>query len=79
MKTTLRENTQSKIPFVIAIFQLLAVFGLASGYPYFWENTCLPEEAIFGSEIMVWATLISPVVVLVLIAWLLVSFFRRSR
>lgn len=79
VKIALRENTQSKILFVIAIFQLVSIFGLVSGYLYFWEKTRLPEAAIFESEIMVWATLLSPVVVLVIIAWLLWSFFRRHR
>lgn len=74
-----RENTQSRILFVIAIFQLLSVFGLISGYLYFWEKTPLPDAALYESELMVWATLLSPVVVLVLIAWLLWDFFRRHR
>ncbi len=79
LKIALRENTQSKILFVIAIFQLLSVFGLASSYLYFWEETRLPEAAIFGSEITVWITLLSPIAVLVLISWLLIGFLRRSR
>jgi hypothetical protein len=79
VKIALRENTQSKILFVIALFQLLSVFGLVSSYLYFWEETRLPESVIFDSEIMVWATLMSPIVVLGLIVWLLVTFLRRHR
>ena len=79
VKIALRENTQSKILFVIALFQLLSVFGLASSYMYFWEHTRLPEAVIFDSEIMVWVTLVSPMVVLVIITWLLLDFLRRHR
>lgn len=79
VKIALRETTQSKILFVIAIFQLVSIFGLVSGYLYFWEKTPLPEAAIFDSPVMVWATILSSIAVLIIIAWLLVSFFRRHR
>jgi hypothetical protein len=79
VKIATRENTQSRILFVIAIFQLLSVFGLISGYLYFWEVTPLPDAAIYNSDWMVWTVLVSPVIILVLIWWLLWSFFRRHR
>jgi hypothetical protein len=79
VKIATRENTQSRILFIIAIFQLLSVFGLISGYLYFWEVTPLPDAAIYNSDWMVWAVLVSPVIILVLIWWLLWSFFRRHR
>ena len=43
------------------------------------EKTPLPEEVVFNSPIMVWGTLLSPIVVIALIAWLLFEFFRRHR
>lgn len=79
VKIVARETTQSRILFVIALFQLLSIFGLVSGYLWFWEKTRLPEELIYRSEALVWITLLGPVAVLVLIAWLLVTFFRRNR
>ena len=79
VKLAIRESTQAKILFVIAIFQLLSVFGLISGYLYFWERTPLPENLIYDSAIAVWVTLLSPFVVIALIGWLLVDFFRRHQ
>jgi hypothetical protein len=79
VKMTVRETTQAKILFVIALFQLLSVFGIVSGYLYFWERTPLPENVIFQSAFTSWVTILSPIFVLGLILWLLVVFFRQHR